>query len=1509
MSINYLTGDERPTADLMNELFGSFDAKLTTLLGGRNVFLAQDAALPTRLFGKAFFFTAGPAIYAPRVPGYIESHTTEQPVARPYNHAQFTSAAYTLEPEFLASATVVDGGLDYILNDVLTVVGGTLAPGGAAATVKVTLKQTPSGAVVAVELVTPGLYSVAPPRMNQVGGGHGHGALLDLTFAGRWDEQHKTVNIKRVSSGAYAGLPQDTNVGFFEHSLAAHHVLHQGRLDSGPVAYYLRETNAIAPEKKFKYAVAEIIIEGVTSVTIEAAWDKFACFRLHNLSAQLVTVNFLPANYSVTLGKFECTTVRRTTPATGYRRGFNYFFRFEPGDPRAYQFLPNNNSGTIGDDGRVANAMQANNLMNVAVLFAWVNYFTRETGTGVYAGFRADPAEQCDIYPFYKHLFGDPSQPTTLLGDLLHHRGEIILVRRSKTKVDGLTGFPWTTVEKFQFNGYATIMADFAAHGLSVSPNGTGNLQIENSDQENSDVYLVPTGTNLFKSGENVSAFVDLSGQNIFTIENAIFEDQSNPANGLSQGGPQLVQQPAVTLTTPTKTWYDYYDREENYPFAPRAHVVNGTPQVTLNWATASLVVSNIKVLDPGSGYAPDDQVQLEGGIGEAAIATVTLTAGGRVAAIKLSRPGNYVTPPNSPNFPVSIHPPERQGKGLILEVTTTAPLLNGIHKVTVADLLKLDWWGNPAYGDQNSQYVTLDNRKLTLTPAGLVLTFTETDSALPGDAVGQAASLPLWALGKRGLPQTRVIKFRGHGWGYPGDYTSAFLSPRVGRYQWLEPETTELNSDGSQAVVGNYSIRDYAGEVVARDGGDFKLPRDFSLLDDVRILRRMATGFYRLGTPNVSRFWKTTGGDILAWFVANERREKFNVISWKYTDATHTRIQLLTDQGPRLVPGNWEDDRFNTWFGLNLAIVPNNNFLVVPQPVVALVLLPEIFNALAQAVNALTTGVPLQWQCLRFAVGRFITTLDPSNVITVGRVGGNAFRASWPLPTFDSSGQITSQSGGGFEAYDGPKPLDQFGAFDQSSLYQQLCEQLGIKVQTQADFPGGMVPQPGSSAREESFGFFQSAYTVPAVVCDYGSDSELLSSRLLVAGKPTGRRCRGTYNRALFTLGNSVPMPGFPGGGIVPAYPDAKGGEFYVADDGSGGLAIATGEVWAFNSDDYYPVQGRVEAPLQARWPSTSGYGGTQGIASYPGAELYVSHGYGLYGGVNLNGFAGYRWVSIVDVQRVVESLGFNFLWVETCQPLELTYFEEPCEQNLIQAGPPPTGEPTLSFTNQGLPGFGLLVKFCVSSDRRKARWKIGAVPGVRTPQNIWVPEIVSVKARGGLSPYLHVINGNAWQFLPKPYIINQAQLGNLAAVNYSGTSGAAPNPHPINEGVLVDQKQVLGFNIYSSLPLAPIPVLLSGQSAWRRARDCWNTYASAYAATQFSGVDYLPWRFLDAPVTRTEYVKEYFGPPGQNGLTILTAGDDQRYWCCFSTAAYDLTAVTFADSNVFFSNSQIYF
>ena len=61
------------------------------------------------------------------------------------------------------------------------------------------------------------------------------------------------------------------------------------------------------------------------------------------------------------------------------------------------------------------------------------------------------------------------------------------------------------------FNGYATIINDFAAKKMTVAENSGGNLVISGNDPENN-IYLIPIGTNLSSKANPFRRKIDLSG-------------------------------------------------------------------------------------------------------------------------------------------------------------------------------------------------------------------------------------------------------------------------------------------------------------------------------------------------------------------------------------------------------------------------------------------------------------------------------------------------------------------------------------------------------------------------------------------------------------------------------------------------------------------------------------------------------------------------------------------------------------------------------------------------------------------------------------------------------------------------------------------------------------------------------------------------------------------------------------------------------------------------------------
>ena len=96
------------------------------------------------------------------------------------NNAQFTLdwGVNSVGTVKLASvATLADTGKDYAVGDILTITGGTLAPGGTAAKIRVVTVSAPGGVIQTYAIEAGGSYVAAPAAGNvAVTGGAGSGA-------------------------------------------------------------------------------------------------------------------------------------------------------------------------------------------------------------------------------------------------------------------------------------------------------------------------------------------------------------------------------------------------------------------------------------------------------------------------------------------------------------------------------------------------------------------------------------------------------------------------------------------------------------------------------------------------------------------------------------------------------------------------------------------------------------------------------------------------------------------------------------------------------------------------------------------------------------------------------------------------------------------------------------------------------------------------------------------------------------------------------------------------------------------------------------------------------------------------------------------------------------------------------------------------------------------------------------------------------------------------------------
>ena len=704
-SLSYLTGGEQATAARLNLIFAELDRKLSLALQGRSPIVASNAALPVQLLGKVFTFTAGVTPYSRLLPGIIDDGGTD-----------FSS------------------GLPVLLASMVRAYDHSVFTTAAASA---TITSTDDGL--------------------------------------------------RIAKCSLAGLATNPH-WLFDDSLSVHKRDISGKsyflCDSRP--YYFRndsqtQPNGAEPERYHDWALAEIVLEGITQLNIPDSWDKYRLFRLHNLNYIPATVTFAGTAYSVTLPPFGCATVRRDRYVTdaavtfsNYRAGLTYFFLTEGGDPRFFRCLPTLRGFEMGnvveflgypDASRpgipINNSLIASNLTNPAILFDWVNWLAGDR-TNLHAWIERDPTILSDCYPSNVADFADPSSATSLLGDLLHHKGDLI----TASTVAGATAFG-----RASFTGYASIAEDMAKSGITVAESG-GNLALSTAAAGTLD--LIPQGTNLTKSAETIPQIsLDIKTSPV-TIESAVLDQQTVPVV-LAATAPQIVFPRDKTTTQETRSYY----------------ADDSTPSSTA-----------------------------------------------RGSSTHLAKPQ-----------------------------ATARPVLDGIHRLRVSDILDLHFWGDAARQNQSTPYQQFLSPKLTLTPEGLVMTYTERIradqpyafpfSVASDDDFTLSSGKPRWTIeqdpdGSFWWSCPKAIKWRGHGWALPdiGYIGAAFYLPRYG-----------------PAVVAGY-----IGELAAAGGSDFALQPLGAAPAGPELLERPGTSNLR----KIGKFWKSYG-DAKTWAVNNQNSATFS--------------------------------------------------------------------------------------------------------------------------------------------------------------------------------------------------------------------------------------------------------------------------------------------------------------------------------------------------------------------------------------------------------------------------------------------------------------------------------------------------------------------------------------------------------------------------------------------------------------------------------------------------------
>lgn len=178
----------------------------------------------------------------------------------------------------------------------------------------------------------------------------------------------------------------------------------------------------VRPQRRYRYAVAELVCELDDTLIVPDSWDKYACFRIHNLAKRTALRVVFGGNCELTIPALECRTIRRTSVVGTYDVG-TYFWAWQAGDPIGNQM------------GRAAlrnpeRTLEANNITNPSILIRWIELLTSANVRASF-GWESDAAELCDLHQCaseYAALYAHLGTDNSLLGDCAVQRGAMHVV-------------------------------------------------------------------------------------------------------------------------------------------------------------------------------------------------------------------------------------------------------------------------------------------------------------------------------------------------------------------------------------------------------------------------------------------------------------------------------------------------------------------------------------------------------------------------------------------------------------------------------------------------------------------------------------------------------------------------------------------------------------------------------------------------------------------------------------------------------------------------------------------------------------------------------------------------------------------------------------------------------------------------------------------------------------------------------------------------------------------------
>ena len=323
-----------------------------------------------------------------------------------------------------------------------------------------------------------------------------------------YDTAANNATIATYSSDGYAHVSGSSTPNLTR-SLKAHTRTHNGQ------EYYIWEYTEPAPEKKWEYAVAEVIIgmQSGTSFSMPDSYLKYSCWRIHNLTDRDYTIycgGFSNPHATFTIPAYGQRCVRRipsnnSVDGPTFHYDYKYFFKCLSGDPRFLFF--------DSFEGSIAQTMRANNITNPSYIYNLFEFVGMDFSPLELANLTGDRNERYHqrIYfnPTTKNDIGNEMAnagyfpaitDSTKIADLVYHKGKIGY-RKKNTSSSALE------VGEIDFDGWSSFATNLATINVALATTGITNnrdTKIATSATP-SELKIWPVSTNVLQFYEENS--------------------------------------------------------------------------------------------------------------------------------------------------------------------------------------------------------------------------------------------------------------------------------------------------------------------------------------------------------------------------------------------------------------------------------------------------------------------------------------------------------------------------------------------------------------------------------------------------------------------------------------------------------------------------------------------------------------------------------------------------------------------------------------------------------------------------------------------------------------------------------------------------------------------------------------------------------------------------------------------------------------------------------------------